>query len=215
VVAVAGTIATASLSTDEARALTDEVKRDAEALWEKLVRLHEGGAHLALGYSSWGAYFQAEFGQTSKRGEQLLRAGRVIESLRADTDVSSLPANEAQARELASLLDKPAELREVWTVAVETNSKPPTAADIRALVQQRTRKTASAEAKREEQPDRRSSSVTTAKDDIVVRILRDLDQIAPWEITDHQTFSATLKRHADRFAKWDGVEARREGSPAK
>ena len=33
----------------EARSLTDEVKRDAQALWEKLLALYEGGAHAALG----------------------------------------------------------------------------------------------------------------------------------------------------------------------
>jgi hypothetical protein len=48
-----------------ARALTDEVTQDAAALWAKLLRLYEGEAHIALGYSSWGAYYEKEF-QSSK-----------------------------------------------------------------------------------------------------------------------------------------------------
>src|SRR2546429_7728907 len=46
--------------------LTDEVKRDAEALWTKLLALYNGGAQLALGYTSWGDYFRDEFGGRSE-----------------------------------------------------------------------------------------------------------------------------------------------------
>jgi hypothetical protein len=51
-----------TMSGDDARMLTDEVKKDAAALWDKLLRLYRGGAHLALGYTSWGEYFVAELG---------------------------------------------------------------------------------------------------------------------------------------------------------
>ena len=88
------------LSATEARRLTEEVKADAAALWAKLLSLYEGGAHTVLGYTSWGAYYEAEFGQTPSRGYQLLRAARVSEALAAGdecTVVHSLP-NEAQAR---------------------------------------------------------------------------------------------------------------------
>ena len=49
------------LGPSEARRLTDQVKRDAKALWRKLGELYNGGAHTALGYSSWHAYCEAEF----------------------------------------------------------------------------------------------------------------------------------------------------------
>ena len=52
----------ATLSRDEARSLTDEVKRDAERLWRKLIELYDGEAHIALGYASWRSYYAAEFG---------------------------------------------------------------------------------------------------------------------------------------------------------
>ncbi len=127
-----GELAVSALSRDEARSLTDEVKQDAERLWRKLVELYEGGAHQALGYRSWGSYFEAEFGQSDKRGEQLLRAGRVMTAL-GDTTVS--PANEAQARELAPLLHQPDDLRDAWTEASANGE--PTAARVREVVQSR------------------------------------------------------------------------------
>ena len=58
---------------------------------------------LSLGYSSWGEYFEAGFGQKRTRGYQLIDASRVAKAIEAQsTNVDSLP-NEAQARELAPL----------------------------------------------------------------------------------------------------------------
>jgi hypothetical protein len=56
---------TRTLTRDEARAMTDEVKEDAAVLWGKLLRLYEGKAHVALGFKSWGAYYVAEFAAAS------------------------------------------------------------------------------------------------------------------------------------------------------
>ena len=133
--ALASTEGTVLLSRDEARSLTDEVKNDAERLWRKLVELYEGGAHSVLGYSSWGAYFKKEFGGSERRGYHLLEAGRVMNEL-APVKNFSLPRNDHQARELAPLLDEPEKLRETWAEVVESNPKP-TAADVRAAVQER------------------------------------------------------------------------------
>ena len=121
------------LGPSEARRLTDEVKRDAEALWRKLVELYEGGAHTALGYSSWGAYFEVEFGQSGRRGYQLLDAGRVLESVNHG---STAPPNERQARELAPLLEKPEQLRETWA-EVRGLHPDPTAADVHEAVEKK------------------------------------------------------------------------------
>ena len=110
-------LAVATLSRDEARSLTDEVKLDAERLWRKLVELYEGQAHAALGYSSWGAYFEAEFGGSRRRGYELLNAGKVLDSVR--NSALPLPANEAQANELAPLLAQPESLRDTWAEVVE------------------------------------------------------------------------------------------------
>lgn len=92
-----------ALSPESARTLTDQVKADAAQLWRKIVWLHEGGAHTALGYTSWGAYCASEFGLGQSRAYQLLDAGRTLAALDS-TVVDWRPANEAQARELAPLL---------------------------------------------------------------------------------------------------------------
>lgn len=122
-------LAISVLSRDEARSLTDEVKQDAERLWRKLVELHDGSAHHALGYSDWGDYFSAEFGQSKWQGYELLRAGRVVGELPSG---GPQPTSHRQARELAPLLDQPDTLREAWAEA-STNGTP-TAAQVREVV---------------------------------------------------------------------------------
>jgi phage N-6-adenine-methyltransferase len=121
------------LSSAEARSLTDEVKRDAESLWQKLVALYQGGAHTALGYSAWGDYFEKEFGQSRSRGYQLLDAGKVLASVHHG---GLEPPSERQARELAPLLDEPETLRETWAEVRELHPEP-TAADVRKAVGRR------------------------------------------------------------------------------
>lgn len=123
-------LAVRQLTPDEARTLTDEVKRDAERLWAKLLELYEGGAHLTLGYSSWGDYFETEFGQHRRSGYKLLEAARVAELVPQGAPVP----NGRQARELAPLLDQPAQLREAWTETVEKTNGHPTAAAVREVV---------------------------------------------------------------------------------
>lgn len=119
------------LSFDEARTLTDEVKRDAEALWLKLVRLYEGNAHGALGYSSWHAYCQTEFGFGQSHAYRLLDAGRVAELFPHGG------MNERQARELVPLLDDEAELLETWRELRERYGDRLTAEKVRQAVQER------------------------------------------------------------------------------
>lgn len=104
------------VTAQQARILTDEVKDDAAALWAKLLRLYEGGAHKALGYSSWGAYYSAEFGETGTRGYQLLDAARVLDALPHSTTVEW--PSESAARELVPILRKdPERVEEVWLEA--------------------------------------------------------------------------------------------------
>jgi hypothetical protein len=136
------------LGPSEARRLTDEVKRDVEALWGKLLELYDGGAHTALGYSSWGAYFEVEFRQSGRRGYQLLDAGRVLanvptsesrdtgQRLESVNHGSTAPPNERQARELAPLLEKPEQLRETWAEVRGFHSNP-TAADVHEAVERK------------------------------------------------------------------------------
>ena len=77
----------------EARRLTNELKRDAQALWSKLIELYEGGAHTALNYASWHEYCSAEFGFGKSHSYRLLDAGRVARQPRGCHRKSVGPAS--------------------------------------------------------------------------------------------------------------------------
>jgi hypothetical protein len=119
------------LGPSEARRLTDEVKRDAEELWRKLVELYNGGAHTALGYSSWQAYCETEFGFGRSQSYRLLDAGRVAEL------VPHGGMNERQARELAPLLRDEGEngVAEVWSEVRAEHGELLTAKKVRTAVE--------------------------------------------------------------------------------
>jgi hypothetical protein len=123
---------TAPLSADEARALTDEVRRDAEALWAKLLRLYDGGAHTALGYGSWREYARAEFGFSKTNAYRLLEAGRVVEALPEGPRPTATAVTDALAA-----AGGPEAQRAVWAEAVERHGERPSATQVRAIVAER------------------------------------------------------------------------------
>lgn len=124
---MSGALAPRRFSREEARTLTAEVRDDAAALWAKLLQLYEGRAHTALDYPSWGAYFEAEFGQKKSQAYRLLEAARAVQSI--PQLGNGISPNEAQARELARV--EPERRAEVWRAASEDG--PPTAARIREV----------------------------------------------------------------------------------
>jgi hypothetical protein len=127
------TVEQSRVTKEEARKLTDEVKAEASALWVRVYELYKKSVHLALGYESWGHYWEEEFGQTRGRGEQLVRAGRVAEALlMADLPV---PPNDLVARELVPVLRaEPDKLGEVWAGILKEESQP-TARQVRSVVE--------------------------------------------------------------------------------
>lgn len=177
-----------TMSSTEARSLTEEVKADAEALWAKCLRLYEGGAHLALGYKSWGAYWQAEFGGGKSRGYQLLEAARVVEALPDSTIVERRP-NEAQARELAPLKDSPEQMAEVLEEA-SANGKP-TAEKVKTAVVQRI------EAKGDEGEDVHDGGDVPEVDVDVETLVRRF--LAQWEATDVTVSFADIESAFEDF----------------
>jgi hypothetical protein len=70
------------MSEAEARKLTDQIKRDAEVLWDNLVAAYHGRADIALGYACWDLYCQNEFGQLRLRLPREERQA-VVASLKA------------------------------------------------------------------------------------------------------------------------------------
>jgi hypothetical protein len=165
------------LAPSEARRLTEEVKRDAQALWSKLVQLYEGGAHTALGYPSWAAYCEGEFGFGKSRAYQLLQAGRTLAEIEArstmgdseghSTMVDSAPRNERQLREVAKAEDPAG----AWRQAQSEHGRQPTGAQVKQTIEGRaTRRSAPA---RPVPPD-----VTTIKADALEQAAAHLAQLA-------------------------------------
>lgn len=126
------------LSLEEARDLTEEVKADAAALWSKLLSLYEGEAHLALGYSSWGEYYEEEFGGSASRGKHLLAAARVVRVLEESGSNLNPPGTDSVARELSPVLrEAPEQVEEVWGEVVELHGPAPTAKQVREVVDEK------------------------------------------------------------------------------
>jgi N6-adenosine-specific RNA methylase IME4 len=125
----------AKLEASAARALTDRIKEGAENLWRMLLEAYEGGAHTALGYSSWGAYFEAEFGCRKSKAYQLLEAGRVVRAIDANSAIAERPT-ESQTRPLAPIAKTaPEGAARIWEAAVEEHGDP-TAADVGRMVEE-------------------------------------------------------------------------------
>jgi hypothetical protein len=130
------------LTAIDARRLTDEVKADAKRLWAKLMSLYEGGAHIALGYTSWADYCEHEFYMSKSQGYRLLQAAQVVNQLARDSPIgeslkvtSQVPESEAIAREMVPLLRNPQALDEAWNEAVqEAGGDVPTAAKVKEVV---------------------------------------------------------------------------------
>ena len=122
------------LSMAAARSLTDEVRHDVVALWAKLLRLYEGEAHKALGYTSWAEYCAEEFDIGKSRAYQMLDAARVVEAFSGSTMVEP-PESERVARELGPVLrDDPEQVPQVWANVIELHGSKPTAAQVREVV---------------------------------------------------------------------------------
>jgi hypothetical protein len=74
-------------------------------------------------------YCRDRWGLSSRHANRTIEAAKVAGIL---GPIGPVPANEAQARELAPLLGDPAALRETWQRAVESAAGRPTAADVAA-----------------------------------------------------------------------------------
>jgi hypothetical protein len=66
-IAGSGALGVMVMDAEEARLLTDEIKRDAEVLWDKIVTVYTQRAWAALGYATWDEYVIRELGSTRLR----------------------------------------------------------------------------------------------------------------------------------------------------
>jgi predicted RNA methylase len=104
------------LTPDEARAGTRSVRAKLEESLLGLLFLYEHEAHLAMGYTSWKAYWSAEFETDPSYGYRLLDHARIVRPIRQLANDLPIPP-EAHARELGRLLPDEQALVEVYREA--------------------------------------------------------------------------------------------------
>jgi hypothetical protein len=175
-----------SFGPSEARRLTDQVKSDAQALWQKLVELYEGGAWSALNYPSWHEYCATEFGFGRSHSYRLLEAGRVAEL------VPHGGMNERQARELAPVLreDDEEAVVDLWCELREEYGEQLTAEKVRAAVEKRlkpTRVVADRKASTEAEPAPSRRAVPMSERDLQ-RYVLDVARARGWLV--YHTFDS-------------------------
>src|SRR5690242_43710 len=78
-----------------------------------LLQIGEGRLYRTLGYATFSDYVEQRWDISRSYAYRQIEAARVLEVLEP-LEGDPLPANEAQARELARLWKDPAAMREVW-----------------------------------------------------------------------------------------------------
>jgi hypothetical protein len=83
---------TVPITVAQAKELTQRIKRSAEATWKLLAEAHERKAWKPLGYKSWKAYAEAEFGMSESNAHRLLNQAHVTKALNAASGDARTPA---------------------------------------------------------------------------------------------------------------------------
>jgi hypothetical protein len=94
------------MSPEEARDITEQIRRTADHLWRLMLDAHDRRAWEVLGYSSFREYAKAEFSISQSRAYQLVDQGRVIRALEAAAgDSTMVEISEREARRLKPHLE--------------------------------------------------------------------------------------------------------------
>jgi hypothetical protein len=83
---------TVPITVSQAKELTQRIKRSAEATCKLLAEAHERKAWKPLGYKSWKAYAEAEFGMSESNAHRLLNQAHVTKALTAASGNARTPA---------------------------------------------------------------------------------------------------------------------------
>lgn len=114
------TITATAMSLEEAQWCVSEIKQGIINIRERIWELYTRDGWQVLGYQSWQACKEQEFGASGRHVERLLAAARVERNLPIDaTHGSHGPMPERTLRPLTGL--KPAEQRSVWAQVVQEN----------------------------------------------------------------------------------------------
>ncbi len=93
------------LDVEEARSITDEIRRAADDLYDLLLEAHDRKAWAVLGYGSWAEYVKVEFNISRSRSYQLVDQAKVVRAIESAAGVStSVDISEAEARAIKPVL---------------------------------------------------------------------------------------------------------------
>jgi hypothetical protein len=98
-----------------------------------LMRISEGRLYREAGFTSFGEYAERRWDISRAYAYRHIEAARVVRVL-SPTGDGPLPANEAQARELARLAADPPQMRAVWAEALARSEGVVTARTLRACI---------------------------------------------------------------------------------
>jgi hypothetical protein len=115
------------MDANEARAIVTSIKTRIDLARGELLELHDREGWRALGYKSWQACAQAEFGGSAAQMFRLLSAAQIERAI--DSPIGEYP--ESHLREVAKL-DTPAQQRQALSQAAARTNGQPTAKDVRA-----------------------------------------------------------------------------------
>jgi hypothetical protein len=107
------------------------------AVGHALIEIQSRRLYLKAGYRSFASYVSERWDLSETHAYRQIEAAKVIDML-SPIGGTSLPANEAQARELFPLAGDPEAVRTVWTETVEATGGRVTARAIRQRVAART-----------------------------------------------------------------------------
>ncbi len=129
------------LKKDDARAFVTSINKGLGDIRAMLIALHDGKGWEALGYDSWGAFGQAEFGWSDSYLRRQITAGKIEQKLLAHDEsvpigtpaTHTAPVKESHVRPLAGLNEN--QQVKAYTDAkadAEKAGKPLTAKDVKA-----------------------------------------------------------------------------------
>jgi protein gp37 len=123
-----------TMTIEEARTLTEEIRKDAYGLRSKLTEMYERDGWKVLGYASMKEYMLKEFPDLSQTNlYNQLRAGRTEQNLSEFTIVNSIPESVLRPISENEYIHQPEAQREIWQEAVAQSPKgKPTAKDVQA-----------------------------------------------------------------------------------
>ena len=130
-----------NITKTEARRLCERIRQQAADLAESIRQLRDGEGWRVLGYETWAACCEAEFGYSKQHANRLIKADLVrqqVEPMGSTSHPAAPQPNERQARELGRLPE--ADRGQAWRQYSEQCDREevrPTAAGLRAAVDQR------------------------------------------------------------------------------